>query len=168
MSEQASASGIRVELQAGALAEHPPLATVTAWVAACAGHVAATPSGVVTVRLVGDAESADLNQRFRARSGPTNVLSFPSDTDWMAPGDDEPEIGDVVVCVPQVQPEAAAQDKTYEKHLAHIIVHGMMHLLGHDHMERIQAERMEAAERRVLAQFGIADPYVCASAGDAA
>ena len=112
--------------------------------------------GVLGIRIVGSAESRALNQRYRGRRGPTNVLSFPGAG---ARGPGRRLIGDIVVCAPLVAREARAQDKPLRAHWAHMIVHGTLHLLGFGHEHAGEARRMEARERRLLARMGIADPY---------
>ncbi|KEZ78434.1 rRNA maturation RNase YbeY [Salinisphaera hydrothermalis] len=109
----------------------------------------------VDVRLVDEAESADLNGRFRDKPYATNVLSFPADA--RLPGFFA--LGDLVICMPVVEKEAAVQGKTVVAHLLHMVVHGGFHLLGFDHIGDDEAEIMEAAERRVMARLGYADPY---------
>lgn len=110
----------------------------------------------LTVRLVDREESAALNQRFRSKPGPTNVLSFPAD---LPAGIDSPYLGDIVICAPLVNEEAAAQGKETEAHWAHLVVHGVLHLRGYDHDDERDAERMESIETRMLADFGYPDPY---------
>ncbi|RJS92179.1 rRNA maturation RNase YbeY [Salinisphaera sp. Q1T1-3] len=107
------------------------------------------------VRLIERAESADLNGRFRDKPYATNVLSFPADA--ALPG--LHMLGDLAICMPVVADEAAAQGKTETAHLLHMVVHGTFHLLGYDHIGDDEAEIMEAAERRVMAHLGYADPY---------
>lgn len=114
----------------------------------------------LTLRLVDETESAELNQTYRNIPGPTNVLSFP----FEAPaGVALPLIGDVVICAPVVRREASEQKKSTNAHFAHMVVHGALHLLGYDHEHRGDAVRMEAEERRILARLGFPDPY---AAGD--
>lgn len=112
----------------------------------------------VTVRLVDTAESAGLNGDYRGRPRATNVLSFPFEA---PPGLDEPLglLGDLVVCAPVVAREAAEQDKVVAAHWAHMVVHGALHLLGHDHQDDTEAATMEGLERRILATLGHPDPY---------
>jgi probable rRNA maturation factor len=98
-----------------------------------------------------------LNRRWRGKDRPTNVLSFASDED-VADGR-ALLLGDVVLAYETVAREAAAQGKSLAAHLAHLVAHGVLHLLGFDHQEDDEAERMERRERRVLARLGIADPY---------
>jgi probable rRNA maturation factor len=108
---------------------------------------------VVTLRFVDTAEGASLNRRYRRKTGPTNVLSFVYD--------DRPGIvhGDVVLCLPLLRQEAAEQGKTLAAHCAHLVVHGMLHLQGFDHLRADDAARMEAHEIAILAALGVADPY---------
>lgn len=114
------------------------------------------PAAILTIRIVDTAESAELNQRYRQKSGATNVLSFPADL----PEEIElPLLGDLVICAPLVQTEAAAQGKAVMAHWAHLVIHGCLHLLGYDHIEPAEAEQMESLETRLLQQLGLPDPY---------
>ena len=114
--------------------------------------------GGVAILLTDDATVADLNIRFRDKPGPTNVLSFPAPAGTRG-GRAHRVLGDIVLCAPIVAREARQQDKRLDHHWAHLVVHGVLHLLGHDHEQELEAERMERRERRVLAEFGIPDPY---------
>jgi len=109
----------------------------------------------VTVRLVDGRESAALNRRYRKKSGPTNVLSF----SYELPRGSRGLMGDLVICAPLVAREADAQGKARRAHWAHMIVHGIMHLRGFDHLEPREAGAMEAAESRILKRLGFPDPY---------
>ncbi|TGN40032.1 rRNA maturation RNase YbeY [Marinobacter confluentis] len=110
----------------------------------------------VTIRIVDSAESAELNAQYRNKTGPTNVLSFP----FEAPaGITVPLAGDLIICAPVVEKEAREQRKTPSEHWAHMVVHGMLHLQGYDHIEDDEAEAMEALEIRLLAQLGFCNPY---------
>lgn len=110
----------------------------------------------VTIRIVGDDESGQLNGQYRGKNGPTNVLSFP----FEAPaGITVPLAGDLVICAPVVEKEAKDQHKALEAHWAHMVVHGMLHLQGYDHIDDNDAEVMEALEVRLLAQLGYGNPY---------
>ena len=113
----------------------------------------------VSVRIVDEAEMRALNRKYRDQDKPTNVLAFPAgDAGFALPGEIL-LLGDVVVCAVVVAREADEQGKPLEHHWAHMLVHGTLHLLGHDHVGDEQAEAMEALERRILDEFGIADPY---------
>jgi probable rRNA maturation factor len=114
--------------------------------------------GEVAVLLCDDAAIANLNAQWRGISKPTNVLSFPASPHHAAPGE-AAALGDIAIAYETVASEAAAQGKTVADHLAHLAVHGFLHLLGYDHHEDAQAERMERLERDILARIGIADPY---------
>ena len=83
------------------------------------------------------------------------MLSFPADSPLV----EEPELGDIVLCAPVIAAEAAEQGKTARAHWAHMVVHGVLHLCGYDHIDDDEARVMEAAERRILAGLGFADPY---------
>jgi probable rRNA maturation factor len=107
----------------------------------------------VAVLLTSDEAVAELNQRFRGKAGPTNVLSFP------APANPENHLGDVALAHGVCAREAAEQGKTLDQHLAHLVVHGVLHLLGYDHETDGEAEAMEALERSILESLGVPDPY---------
>lgn len=111
----------------------------------------------VSVRLTDDAEIRVLNREWRGQDKPTNVLSFPLDDD--APEGGPCPLGDIVVAFETCAREAREEDKPLGDHLAHMAVHGTLHLLGHDHETPAEAEEMEALERAVLARLGVADPY---------
>jgi len=109
----------------------------------------------LTIRVVNEAEITALNEAYRHKQGPTNVLSFPFEA---PPGAESALLGDVVLCAPVVLHEAIHQEKRPEAHWAHLTIHGVLHLLGYDHDEA-QAEIMESLEIRILSDLGYADPY---------
>ena len=113
--------------------------------------------GCVTIRFVDEAEGQALNRDYRGKDYATNVLSFPYES--------EPVVcGDLVICSPVVEREAKEQDKSLEAHIAHLIVHGMLHLQGYDHeTSKADARRMENHERAILLALGYADPYSASS-----
>ena len=113
-------------------------------------------AGEMTIRVVGVSEGAALNETYRHRSGPTNVLSFPIDS---SPELDVPLLGDLVICAPLVIREAGEQHKSPVAHWAHLTVHGALHLLGYDHDDPGEAEIMETLESEILADLGYPDPY---------
>ncbi|WP_397607007.1 rRNA maturation RNase YbeY [Silanimonas sp.] len=133
----------------------PAAASVRRWVeAALAGQRRAIE---LSVRYVDSDEGRALNRDYRGKDYATNVLSFPVE---LPPGVRSPLLGDLVVCAPVVALEALGQDKPLTHHHAHLVVHGVLHLLGMDH-ERSEAEAdaMEARERTILGRLGIPDPY---------
>ena len=112
-----------------------------------------TVEGDLVVLLTDDAGVQDLNARFRDKDRPTNVLSFPAAESAF------PHLGDVVLGYVYCAAEAEAQGKSLSDHLSHLVVHGVLHLLGRDHEDDAEAEEMEAEEREILASLGVADPY---------
>lgn len=115
------------------------------------------PQGEVTVRIVDETESRELNHQYRGKDYPTNVLSFPFEA---PPGVELDLLGDLVICAPVVAREAAEQHKPLQHHWAHMCVHGTLHLLGFDHIDDNDAEEMENLEIRILAKLAIDDPYL--------
>lgn len=111
----------------------------------------------VTVRIVDESESQQLNFDYREKDKPTNVLSFPFQC---PPGIELPLLGDLVICAAVVAKEAKEQQKTLNAHWAHMVVHGSLHLLGFDHINDDDAAEMEAEEIQILAELGFADPYL--------
>ncbi|MCC9000925.1 MAG: rRNA maturation RNase YbeY [Candidatus Contendobacter sp.] len=109
----------------------------------------------LTIRIVNEVESAALNESYRHKQGPTNVLSFPAEA---PPEVESTLLGDIVICAPVLLREAIAQGKPPAAHWAHLVAHGVLHLLGYDHDEA-QAEAMESLEIRILAGLGYSDPY---------
>jgi len=115
------------------------------------------PDTELTVRIVDETESAALNEEYRNKTGSTNVLSFPFECP------DEVELnllGDLVICAPVVEREAKQQGKQSQAHWAHMLVHGVLHLLGYDHIEDQDAEKMEAREVEIMALLGFSNPYL--------
>lgn len=111
--------------------------------------------GELCVRVVDNKESQTLNAGYRGIDKPTNVLSFPAEVDLP----DAKVLGDVVICAPIVEFEAAEQNKNVADHYAHMVVHGILHLMGYDHESEGEAEQMEQLEVTILGELGIADPY---------
>ena len=150
-------AAVKLELTVQKAVNSPGLPTRTElrrWLAAALEQDAA-----ITVRFVGAAEGRELNRAYRGKDYATNVLSFA----YGGAGRGELLTGDLVLCAPVLRREARAQGKTLAAHVAHLTVHGALHLQGHDHQSPRAAARMEALEKRILAKLGFADPY----AGDA-
>jgi probable rRNA maturation factor len=137
--------------EAEALAER----VIDASVAAC--RIKLRDGAEVGLKLVDDAEIASLNARWRGLAKPTNVLSFPA-----APFDRltlTPLLGDIVVAYETTKREAEEEGKSLADHFAHLVAHGFLHLVGYDHEDPVEADRMEALEIAILRVLAIADPY---------
>ncbi len=106
----------------------------------------------ITIRIVDLEEGLDLNRNFRGKDYATNVLTFVYD-------DQEPLMGDIVICAPVIAKEASDQGKSLEEHYAHMTIHGALHLQGYDHEEEEEAEKMETMEKCILERLGYPDPY---------
>ncbi len=124
----------------------------------------ANPRLIVSMLFTSDEEVHTLNREWRERDRPTNVLSFPmlerGELESLAPDGPPVMLGDIALAYATCAREAAEKGVTLEAHAAHLIVHGLLHLAGHDHVASdAQAERMEALETAILAKLGIADPY---------
>lgn len=124
----------------------PARASLTAWARATLAHPA---RATLTIRFVDRREGRSLNRGYRQRDYPTNVLTFIY----------APDAGDVVLCAPVIAAEARTQRKPLRAHYAHLVIHGLLHLQGHDHERDAEARRMEARERTILARLGYPDPY---------
>ena len=111
----------------------------------------------LTIRIVSEDESAQLNERYRHKRGPTNVLSFPAES---IIENGYTYLGDLIVCASIVEKEAIQQHKTLNAHWAHITIHGILHLLGYDHITNQDAERMESLEIQILSTLGFPNPYL--------
>ncbi|WP_281852298.1 rRNA maturation RNase YbeY [Dyella sp. GSA-30] len=134
----------------------PSAASFREWVNAALAGAKRRRQAELSIRIVDAAEGRELNRDYRGKDYATNVLSFPAE---LPPGVQLPLIGDLAICAPVVAREAVEQGKPPRHHWAHMTVHGVLHLLGYDHMVDAEAEAMEALETRILAKLGIADPY---------
>lgn len=110
----------------------------------------------LSIRVVDEPESQQLNHQYRGKEKPTNVLSFPFE---VPEGIELSLLGDLVICAPVVQREAQEQQKSLNDHWAHMVIHGILHLLGYDHIDDAEAEEMETLEINLLAKLGIDNPY---------
>lgn len=115
----------------------------------------------LSVRIVNSDESAALNQNYRGKDNATNVLSFGCELPGMVLTHlDETPLGDLVICAAVVSREAQEQNKPVAAHWAHMVVHGILHLSGYDHMNEHDAQQMEAQEIRIMDQLGFGNPYI--------
>lgn len=138
--------------------EYPSVPTpenIQVWADCVLNHLQQSASEL-TVRIVDEEEGQTLNREYRQKDYPTNVLSFP----FEAPPEVEINfLGDLVICAAVVAKEAKQQHKSENDHWAHMIVHGLLHLLGYDHIDQNEAEHMESLEVEILNKLGIDDPY---------
>jgi probable rRNA maturation factor len=158
MSEHASTATILIDVihDDGDWSAVPNVeALIQAAAAAVATHIEDLPEGaLVSVALSADEAVASLNGAFRNKAKPTNVLSFPA-----GPGSPPGLLGDIALAEETIVREAAEQDTPLPHHLQHLVVHGLLHLLGFDHENEAEAEAMERLEIEILADIGIANPY---------
>jgi len=148
---------VHIALQRRVRGWSPTRGDLARWASAALGPRAAGRE--LGVCVVGPAESARLNARFRGRAGPTNVLSFAAAPLPRGAGPVAPPLGELVICPRVLGAEARAQEKTLRAHWAHLIVHGALHLAGYDHARAADARRMERREIAVLQRLGFANPY---------
>jgi probable rRNA maturation factor len=153
----ADRAGLRLELRQRVRGWSPPQTELTRWASAALGARAAGRE--LGVCVVGSAESARLNGRFRGRRRPTNVLSFAPPPLPHGASVRAAPLGELVICPRILREEARAQHKTLRAHWAHLVVHGALHLAGYDHQRTKDARRMERREIAVLRRLGFADPY---------
>jgi probable rRNA maturation factor len=152
-----STAPLSIELQRRVRGWAPPRSELARWASAALGrHATGAELGV---RVVGSAESARLNARYRGRDNPTNVLSFPQPPLPARARAAVRALGDLVICPTVLRGEARAQSKALRAHWAHLVVHGTLHLIGYDHERAADARRMERREIAVLRRLGFANPY---------
>jgi probable rRNA maturation factor len=132
----------------------PPEQQFEQWIAAALQE--SYPRLEQTIRIVGKAESGELNSRYRGKASATNVLAFPGENELL----DYDCLGDLVICAPVVAAEAGVQGKPVEAHWVHLVVHGMLHLQGFDHQDAAQTREMEALEIKILDGLGYNNPYI--------
>ena len=115
---------------------------------------------LLSVTLADDETVAQLNAQWRGKPKPTNVLSFPADQDIAIPPGEPRPLGDIILAAGVVRTVAAQQSKPLADHFRHLVVHGILHIMGYDHVDDAQADEMESFEKEILVKLGIADPYV--------
>ncbi len=140
----------------------PDSSKVKTWICAALSHANfQLPSPSITLRIVSLEESQQLNADFRSKDNPTNVLSFPFEApEGIKIAEMEQYLGDIAICAKLVEQEANKQLKLVESHWAHLVIHGVLHLLGFDHNDEEQATEMETLEIAILASVGISNPYI--------
>ena len=164
MAENPASSGetpvdIDIFIEAGAWpAEAELTRLVDRAVAAAFAETGVSGASELSVVFADDAHIQTLNAEWRGKDKPTNVLSFPA-FPFPKGGPLPPMLGDIVLAFETVAREAALEDKPVENHITHLVIHGLLHLLGHDHETDAEAEEMEAIERAALARLAIPDPY---------
>lgn len=157
--QSASTTVIDLQLESSA-ASLPSEKDFRRWADAALAAAKHEGTAEITVRIVDEAEGRELNREYRERDYATNVLSFPSELpDFLKDEMEALPLGDLVICAAVVAREATEQGKPLQDHWAHLTVHGVLHLLGFDHIEDEEAEDMEARETAILAGMGIANPY---------
>ncbi|MDH5514828.1 MAG: rRNA maturation RNase YbeY [Gammaproteobacteria bacterium] len=148
-------AGIDIDVQYAVSTDTMPDAdSIRRWAASVLKSQAAPVE--LVIRIVDEAEMTALNRQYRGKDGPTNVLSFSSE---MPPEVESAMIGDIVICAPVVMSECVLQNKEPDAHWAHLVIHGVLHLLGYEHDSDDEAQRMESVEVRLLGDLGFADPY---------
>jgi len=148
---------IAIELQlASKVPNIPALDLFKQW--AYAALASQKDKAELCIRIVDEQESAELNETYRHKQGPTNVLSFPFEP-FIGLNIEPDYLGDIIICAPIVQREAKEQELPEIAHWAHMTVHGILHLLGFDHIHEPDAAIMEQLEANILAQLGFDNPY---------
>ncbi len=150
---------VDLQIASGDESALPQLADIEQWVRAAiiAASSRSIEEAELTVRIVDNQESQQLNYQYRHKNKPTNVLSFPFQN---PPGMTLPLLGDLVICKNVVEGEAVEQNKSLTEHWAHMLIHGTLHLLGYDHIDPQEAVEMESLEIQLLEELGFSDPYL--------
>jgi len=147
---------IELDLQVAIAADDiPTQKQFEQWVTITLNHLHHLPAEL-TIRIVDISEMTSLNETYRKKSGPTNVLSFPFVN---PPGIELPLLGDIIICADIIRQEAVNQGKPLDAHWAHMVIHGCLHLIGYDHITDAQAQEMEPLEISLLQELGYKDPY---------
>lgn len=147
---------LHVDIQSASAEPVPDEDDIRSWITAALRDHRQQQETEISVRLVDLAEMTRLNETYRGKAGPTNVLSFPADL----PAELQlPLLGDIVICAPVVRREALQQNKSLSAHWAHMAIHGTLHLLGYDHIDDNEAATMEALESTVLQKLNYPCPY---------
>ena len=154
---------IDVSIRSARWKRQPRAAAIVRQAVAAAARAASTPRAELAIVLTHDSAIRALNRTWRGKDAPTNVLSFPSGP-MRASGPRPAYLGDIVIAFETVAREAKLEGKPFRHHLAHLAVHGYLHLIGHDHENDRDAQKMERLERKILARLAIPDPYTASPA----
>jgi probable rRNA maturation factor len=153
---------VTIDVMNDSVSDRSPAATeLQGWCDAAIKYLPASkkPQSLV-VRIVDEAESAEINLSYRGKDYATNVLSFSADLpDAVLASIDEVPLGDLLICAPVVEREAGEQNKTLNAHWAHMLIHGILHLHGFDHENEEEAAEMETLESDILLSLGFENPY---------
>ncbi len=153
----ALAIDLQIDIQrVSAVGQQPDDATIQHWVQTALEFESLNDQIELCVRIVDEIEISALNQQYRQRSGSTNVLSFTAE---IIPEIPVHMLGDLVICASVVSREAQQQHKTLNSHWAHMVIHGVLHLCGYDHIHDIDAQQMESRELLILNKLGFSNPY---------
>lgn len=160
MSEDQNESIVAFEDVSGA-DNVPTAASIEQWVLqVLSNQLDAAPFPELSIQIVDEQTISELNETYRHKSGPTNVLSFPFEAPPGLPEEEaEALLGDIVICAQVVSNEAQQQQKSLQAHWAHMVVHGVLHLLGYDHLNDEEAEQMESLEIQLLSELTFPNPY---------
>jgi probable rRNA maturation factor len=150
---------IDVLVQSRQWQREPQAAAIVRKAIRAAASAASTPHAELAIVLLDDSAIHALNRDWRGHDAPTNVLSFPAKQIRRARRSPATPLGDIVIAYQTTAKEARAEGKPFKHHLAHLAVHGFLHLVGHDHEKNRDAKRMEALETKILAGLGVPDPY---------
>ena len=157
MNDRVLALDLQLDLQIASDANSLPTQTQFAqWISHTLQHLDKLSVVEMTLRIVDVNEMTHLNETYRKKSGPTNVLSFPFTN---PPGMTLPLLGDIIICADIIRDEAKAQGKSLEAHWAHMVIHGCLHLLGYDHIVDAEAVEMESLETKLMLELGYKEPY---------
>jgi probable rRNA maturation factor len=162
MDPQSNAPSLEFVVESPLWAQHPGAEAVISRALQMAAAMQSTKSSELAIVLADDSAIRALNRAWRGIDKPTNVLSFPSVPWERTPGEPSPwptHLGDIVIAFETAMQEAHSESKRFEDHIAHLAVHGFLHLLGQDHDNDSDADAMEGLERAILARLGIPDPY---------
>ncbi|MGB6350800.1 MAG: rRNA maturation RNase YbeY [Pseudolabrys sp.] len=163
--EHRTAPQIDIQMQSPLWKAQPLAGQTVREAIVAAASTLSTGAGEVSIVLMDDSEIAKLNRDWRGIDKPTNVLSFPAS--GQKAGNNVPLFGDIIIAYETLERECDAENRIFLHHLAHLAVHGFLHLIGYDHQTDAQADEMETLESKIMARLNIPDPYLSRDLGDA-